>query len=42
MVNLGLMYLDGMRHTTDEGQAWIESRTGEAVNMEQLHTMQLP
>ncbi|KAL4769852.1 hypothetical protein BDW60DRAFT_218625 [Aspergillus nidulans var. acristatus] len=23
-------------------RAWIESRTGEAVNMEQLHTMQLP
>ncbi|KAI9040525.1 fungal specific transcription factor domain-containing protein [Aspergillus affinis] len=42
MVNLGLMYLNGMRHTADEGRAWIESRTGETVDMDKLNTMELP
>ncbi|KAK1147561.1 hypothetical protein N8T08_000903 [Aspergillus melleus] len=42
MTNLGLMYLDGMRHTPDEGRAWIESRTGETINMDKLNTMELP
>ncbi|RAH84788.1 hypothetical protein BO86DRAFT_306209 [Aspergillus japonicus CBS 114.51] len=42
MVNLGLIYLNGKRDTADEGRAWIESRTGEIVNMDRLITMKLP